>query len=260
MKTQLTPHDWEALSAYLDNQLVSKERSRIEARLREDPDLRQALVELRRTRQILRAVPKLRAPRNFTLTPDMAGVRRGARSTPGFYSALRLASLLATFFFVLVTAGSFLVKSMAPAPVTVMRANVQNAAPALSGKGGGGGEAGPAPMAPPAPTQEASSLLAQSGTETPGIQALQVTPQTEGVITPTPVQVQALAAPRESAVTDQSASGKQPAEKSLATQQVEAHTSQTIWSFLGVVQIILALLAVITGLLAIFLYRGRRTG
>ncbi len=75
MTTQITPRDWETLSAYLDDQLSAPERHELENRLGKNPELSQGLEELRSTRMILRSLPKLRAPRNFTLTPSMAGQR-----------------------------------------------------------------------------------------------------------------------------------------------------------------------------------------
>ena len=109
MTTKISPHEGELLSAYLDGQLTPKERARLEARLREDAQLRSLLVELRRTRAILRSQPRLRAPRNFMLTPQMAG--KPARTPPRAYPALRLASVLAGVLFVLVLAGDLLTTS-----------------------------------------------------------------------------------------------------------------------------------------------------
>jgi anti-sigma factor RsiW len=88
----------EALSAYLDGQLTPKERSRLEKKLQASADLRAAMEEMRRTRAVLRSQPRLRAPRNFTLTPEMAGLRKqGTRSTP-FSAYFGLASALANVF------------------------------------------------------------------------------------------------------------------------------------------------------------------
>ena len=113
MTTKISPHEGELLSAYLDGQLAPKERVRLEARLREDPQLHSVLVELRRTRAILRSQPRLRAPRNFTLTPQMAG--KPARITPRAYPALRLASVLAGMLFVLVLIGDLITVPRQPA-------------------------------------------------------------------------------------------------------------------------------------------------
>ena len=74
MKTKLSTRDRQALSAYLDGQLAPRQRRRLEERLQQEPALQDALDGLRHTRSILRSQPKLRAPRNFTLTPEMAGL------------------------------------------------------------------------------------------------------------------------------------------------------------------------------------------
>jgi hypothetical protein len=96
MKTRISPRDWEQLSAYLDRQLKPSERSRLEARLQVDPGLRTALEELRRTRAVLRSTPQPRAPRKFTLTPEMVGARPARRLAPalGFVSALASIALI----------------------------------------------------------------------------------------------------------------------------------------------------------------------
>jgi negative regulator of sigma E activity len=105
MTKNISMREWEALSAYLDGQLPAKERIRLETQLNQAPELRSALEDLRRTRAVLRSQPKVRAPRNFTLTPDMAGLKaRPARRAPA-YPFFRLASALATFLFLLVLVG-----------------------------------------------------------------------------------------------------------------------------------------------------------
>ncbi|MBU1660613.1 MAG: hypothetical protein KKD28_03985 [Chloroflexi bacterium] len=116
MKKQISSRDWETLSVYLDGQVRPRARTSLEARLQTDPSLSAALDELRRTRSVLRSLPRLRAPRNFTLTPQMAGQPRVIASR--LYPAFRLASALASLLFVLVVAGDFLgLGGMATAPL-----------------------------------------------------------------------------------------------------------------------------------------------
>lgn len=67
----LTDRDYELLSAYLDDALTADERSSFEARLQADAELRRELASLRATVALLRDLPTLRAPRDFTLTPAM---------------------------------------------------------------------------------------------------------------------------------------------------------------------------------------------
>jgi hypothetical protein len=89
--------DVEQLSAYLDGQLSEAEMSRLESRLKSEPTLAATLADLRQARSILRRTPKRRSPRNFTLTPKMAGIRPPIpRSVP----ALGWASAAAMVVFV----------------------------------------------------------------------------------------------------------------------------------------------------------------
>jgi hypothetical protein len=118
--SRISQRELERLSAYLDGTLSSRETDRIEARLREDPILQDALEELRRTSQLLRALPTVRVPRNFALTPQMAGqvAKRPA------YPALRLATALASLALVLMVGFDALSGSLlqgAHAPLTMSR-------------------------------------------------------------------------------------------------------------------------------------------
>ena len=94
--TLIRTRDLENLSAYLDGALNAHERSRLEAQLSSDPTLKTALEELRAVRAVLRQLPKRRAPRNFTLTPQQAGLRQPAPRAVPF---LRLASALTGILF-----------------------------------------------------------------------------------------------------------------------------------------------------------------
>jgi hypothetical protein len=95
--SDLPPDLLELLSAAVDDALSPDERSSLEARLAHDAQLRLALVELRQARKGLSQLPRLRVPRNFTLTPELVG-RRGARPA---YPRLRLATALAALAFAL---------------------------------------------------------------------------------------------------------------------------------------------------------------
>ena len=60
-----------------------------------DRELASALDGLRQTRAVLRRTPKHRAPRNYTLTPKMAGIRPPVpRSVPALSWAAAAAALL----------------------------------------------------------------------------------------------------------------------------------------------------------------------
>lgn len=108
MTKHLTQRERDNLSAYLDNELRNRQRARLEERLAVDTELRQALVELHRTRAVLRSQPRLRAPRNFTLTAEMVGKVTGQPSKSVWGFGFSLASALASVLFVLVLLGDLL--------------------------------------------------------------------------------------------------------------------------------------------------------
>lgn len=121
----------EQLSAYLDGQLSKAEVARLEARLESDLDLRALLEDLRRTRAVLRRLPSRRAPRNFSLTPEMVG---GRPPLPRAYPVMRLATVLATLLLFF----SFATNAVIP----LLSGPRFAAAPAPMGMGGGGGDSG----------------------------------------------------------------------------------------------------------------------
>ncbi|MFN2303062.1 MAG: anti-sigma factor family protein [Anaerolineales bacterium] len=86
------------LSAYLDDALSGRERRAFEARLQVEPELRQKLENLRSTKYLLNHLKPVRAPRNFTLSPEMVKVRRKKRQP--FFGALRFATSLAAILLV----------------------------------------------------------------------------------------------------------------------------------------------------------------
>lgn len=120
MNKQLSTRELEMLSAYLDGQLNARQLARLEARLDKNPELRVVLSELRHTRTLLRVVPKLRVPRNFTVTPEMVGMQQRPVVQP--YPFFRLASTIASLLFVVVVvfdliAGSSQYASVREAPM-----------------------------------------------------------------------------------------------------------------------------------------------
>jgi anti-sigma factor RsiW len=100
---QLSPKDWELISAYLDDQLSLRQCRQLEARLDRDPGWQAALEEMRQTRLILRTAPQLRAPRSFILTPEIARQKQAIRNR--IYPVLQLTSAIASLAFVLVVVG-----------------------------------------------------------------------------------------------------------------------------------------------------------
>ncbi|MFZ6026760.1 MAG: hypothetical protein ACOYYS_03505 [Chloroflexota bacterium] len=133
-KINLSPHDLEQLSAYLDRELSPQDTARLETRLWKDADLRDALDELDRTRAMLRSLPRLRAPRNFTLSAEYARRKTAPRLYPlfGFASALAVVLLIAVLIFDWF--GLWMPASIAAVPAlsTATAAPENNATPFLS--------------------------------------------------------------------------------------------------------------------------------
>ncbi|MBN1666837.1 MAG: hypothetical protein JW862_07100 [Anaerolineales bacterium] len=107
MNKKVSNRDWINLSAYLDGQLPTRQAARIEARLKAEPELQQAYRGLLRNRQALRDLPRLRAPRNFTLTPQMVKVPQ--QMVFRWPRALAMTSALASLLLVLVVVSDLFV-------------------------------------------------------------------------------------------------------------------------------------------------------
>ena len=88
----------EMLSAYLDNQLSEKDRSKVESALQVDASLKQELSMLDATRRLLRNAPILKVPRNFTLSPSMVTKQNPFKF---WMPAMSFSSALAAVLFVL---------------------------------------------------------------------------------------------------------------------------------------------------------------
>lgn len=120
--------DIENLSAYLDGQLSAADAARLEARLKTDPELDSVLSDLRVARGILKKIPARKAPRNFTLTRQMVGLKP---PMPRTYPLFRLAAVFASILFLF----SFTATALSP--------YVSFGAPTMGGYGMGGGCDGP---------------------------------------------------------------------------------------------------------------------
>jgi hypothetical protein len=123
----MNQRDLELLSAYLDGQLNPSDSARLESRLSSDLSLRAAFNDLHSTRGLLRQLPARRAPRNFTLTPEMAGIKP---PTPRVVPVFRFASAFATFLFIItfVINGLLSLAVSAPAPAAFSAAAPMSAA------------------------------------------------------------------------------------------------------------------------------------
>lgn len=116
MKSQMTARDYELISAYLDNQLNDKDRALFETRLTTDPELRNELHEISKTRMLVHSLPKLRAPRNYYISATAVQKQPNLRLAPIF----GIVSAIASVLLVIVIFGSTFLKSssqvaMAPA-------------------------------------------------------------------------------------------------------------------------------------------------
>jgi anti-sigma factor RsiW len=130
MTKRISDREWRDLSAYLDGQLSPKETAHLEKTLHEREDLRAALEDLKATRMILRSQPRLRAPRNFTLSAEILGVQPQVKPARQPSFAFGFASALASVMLVLVIAGELLFsgQQMAAAPVAGEAESFQMAA------------------------------------------------------------------------------------------------------------------------------------
>ncbi len=93
----------EAINAYLDDSLSSRQRAAFEAELAQDETLQAEMAQLRLVRENLRQLPRRRTPRNFTLDPALYG-RPQREPLVQVYPVLRVATVLTAFFFVLAIA------------------------------------------------------------------------------------------------------------------------------------------------------------
>ena len=162
--------DIELLSAYLDGELKPSDSTRLETRLKSDPELASVLNDLRATRTLLRKLPSRKAPRNFTLTRKMAGQNP---PLPRAYPIFKLATLVATLLFFFSFGLNFMGSQLASQPL------------GFGMGGGGGGEsesyavqeapameepAAAAPMAP-APAEPAMPAPTEGSAEEPLVSA-----------------------------------------------------------------------------------------
>jgi hypothetical protein len=113
MTKKITTRDMEAISAYLDNELKPREYDRLTARLQAEPRLRAVLDEMKQTRTMLRNIPQVRPPRNFTLSPEVVPRRS---SLLQLFPSLQFASALAAILLVLFVAGDAF-GVLAPRPI-----------------------------------------------------------------------------------------------------------------------------------------------
>ncbi|MDX2162808.1 MAG: hypothetical protein SF162_15930 [bacterium] len=78
----LNDTDFELLSAYVDGALSDSERQALERRLHTEAALRAELDALRQTLALIKALPLVRAPRSYALTPEMVGLGTAPAKPP----------------------------------------------------------------------------------------------------------------------------------------------------------------------------------
>jgi anti-sigma factor RsiW len=111
--------DIEQLSAYLDGQLSPSDSARLESRITADPELASVLSDLRAARGILRKLPARKAPRNFTLTRQMVGLKP---PLPRTFSFFRFSTAFAAFLLMLTFAANSVLPSLSSGAAAPMAA------------------------------------------------------------------------------------------------------------------------------------------
>jgi len=231
--------DIEKLSAYLDGELKPSEIARLETRLQSEPELASVLKDLRQARGILRQLPQRRAPRNFTLTPKMVGLKP---PMPRTYPVFRFATVLATLLLFFTFATNFMAPRMERVAVPY----------GIGGSGGGGGDAESEmemEAAPEAPAEE------------PAMEAPLKEPPVLGTPTPTLTPIAPVAEDGlrvEPTLQTSAKSGVQdiPTDEAFVQKTAPIEAAEAQWSASPIstsVQIILAAIAAISALVAFIL-------
>lgn len=280
MKNEVSNRDLELLSAYLDKELNPKERAYVEERLQSNPVLRSILGELHQNRAALRSLPRLRAPRNFTLSPELAGIKPKKRTYPAFALVSALSSLVLIFVLV----GDFLINpAMTPSPaaeqavlneatsesaqdmelfmekaIEATPTNLSVEEPAMAaqampvtetevvGLGGAAGTETPAEEAPP--EIESLSSLSPPGTATPTPEGYTTTPTS---ITITPSATPSFTPPLPS--TEITIEERIESVVPSTPTPIETQPSPPGTPFIRILEISLAVITILSGLLALYL-------
>jgi len=95
----LNEHDYELLSAYIDGELNDSERAALETRLQSEVDLRRELATLRQTVTLVSQLPKLKAPRDFTLDKSITKSRTLPFPMTAAFSAISAAAAFLLIIF-----------------------------------------------------------------------------------------------------------------------------------------------------------------
>jgi hypothetical protein len=94
MTSHCSEKDWLLLSRFLAGAITPRQAAVLESRLASDPDLIEALLQLKRTRLLLSACPEKKIPHNFTIRAGQTARRQSPRLFPVFRVATVVSSLL----------------------------------------------------------------------------------------------------------------------------------------------------------------------
>ena len=94
MTSHCSEKDWLLLSRFLAGAISPRQAAVLESRLASDPDLKEALMQLNRTRLLLSACPEKKVPHNFTIRAGQTARRQSPRLFPIFRIATVVSSLL----------------------------------------------------------------------------------------------------------------------------------------------------------------------
>ncbi len=239
----MTPsfRDVELISAYLDGTLPQAEAARLQTRIDSDPELASIYEQLSQARAVLRKLPQRRAPRNFTLTRQMAGVKA---PTPRVFPVFRFASVFASLLLML----TFAANAVQPA----FNAQLQSSEPLAYGMGGSGGGSDPSidQIQPELANPEAPVLEAPLPEATMG--ALEMAPALPADAAPTPTgeEMRVAAEPTPAA---KAAPGEMQDTAPLETTPAEAVAAEPQPPLIpGSVQVALLVVALLAGATAWF--------
>lgn len=242
--------DIEQLSSYLDGRLSSADSARLEARLASDPELASAFNDLRAARGILRKLPSRKAPRNFTLTRQMVGLKP---PLPRSYSFFRFSTAFATILLTL----TFAANLAAP--------RLKYVGPINTGWGGGygGGPAESAPMlaaeapaATEAPAVMEDALAAMTQTPAPTMEALAPALEMEAMPTLTADSAATEAPTAKQMESPPEAAAQPPVEDQAGAESVAVEPAQSQPLIPVAWQVVLFILLLLSGLIAFLLRRS----
>lgn len=124
----ITRKDWSQLSAYIDGELSKREEDLLKRRIQSDPQFQSALDQLKITKRVLQSTPPLTVPRNFTLTPNMAGYKPKRLIAAGYRLAAAMMSFLLIGVLVLDFGRLMLGGAMSPAAPRMEEVMLESAA------------------------------------------------------------------------------------------------------------------------------------